>query len=80
MIDGALSAGLDEQSLEIENDEVLEFLDQHERNELKQIEEALFRIDNNTYTRCVSCGGLIEEKRLLAIPYTKMCLSCVNEQ
>lgn len=44
--------------------------------ELRDIEEALLRIDSGTWGRCVQCGGAIGRDRLRALPETKFCVSC----
>jgi DnaK suppressor protein len=41
---------------------------------LKQVQDALKRIDNGAYGKCVVDGGDIEEKRLQAEPWTPYCL------
>lgn len=41
---------------------------------LVQIRDALKRIDEGTFGRCVVDGGPIEEKRLEAMPWTPYCL------
>jgi DnaK suppressor protein len=41
---------------------------------LQQVRDALRRIDQGTYGRCVVDGGPIEEKRLAAVPWTQHCL------
>jgi DnaK suppressor protein len=41
---------------------------------LKQVEDALARIANGTFGRCVVDGKPIEEKRLEAVPWTPYCL------
>jgi DnaK suppressor protein len=46
---------------------------------LTQVREALKRIDNGTFGRCVVDGGPIEEKRLEAIPWTPYCLKHQQE-
>jgi len=47
---------------------------QSDSDVLKQVREALVRIDDGTFGRCVVDGGPIEEKRLEAIPWTPYCL------
>lgn len=42
--------------------------------ELKQVRDALVRIDEGTFGKCVVDGGPIEEKRLDAVPWTPYCL------
>ncbi len=41
---------------------------------LIQVEEALKRLDNGSYGRCLICGKPIPEKRLEAIPWTLLCV------
>jgi len=45
---------------------------------LYSIEEALIKIDKGTYGKCTSCGSLISEGRLQAMPYAKKCMKCVK--
>ncbi len=42
--------------------------------ELKQVRDALQRIEEGTFGKCVVDGGPIEEERLEAIPWTPYCL------
>lgn len=44
--------------------------------ELKLVEAALQRIENNDYGVCLSCGQSISTKRLEAIPWAICCLDC----
>lgn len=46
---------------------------------LTQVRDALRRIDNGTFGRCVVDGGPIEEKRLEAIPWAPYCLKHQQE-
>jgi DnaK suppressor protein len=41
---------------------------------LQQVRDALQRIDDGTFGRCVVDGGPIEPKRLEAVPWTPYCL------
>ena len=41
---------------------------------LQQVREALQRLDNGTFGRCVVDGAPIDEKRLEAVPWTPYCL------
>lgn len=43
-------------------------------HELSEIEQALDRLKNNTYGICEETGNLIEDKRLEAIPWTRLSL------
>ncbi len=47
-----------------------------EQATLKEIEEALERIDKGEYGKCVSCGEAIPKARLKAIPHAKLCIQC----
>jgi DnaK suppressor protein len=42
----------------------------------RKIEEALLRIRNGTYGRCVECNGEIGERRLEARPTAELCIEC----
>jgi len=48
--------------------------------ELTAIDEALQKIENNTYGICESCEGKIGLKRLEARPFVKLCINCQTEQ
>jgi DnaK suppressor protein len=41
---------------------------------LLDVREALERIENGTYGKCLDCGRPIEEKRLKAVPWARYCL------
>ncbi|MBU1136817.1 TraR/DksA C4-type zinc finger protein [Patescibacteria group bacterium] len=43
---------------------------------LKNIEEALEKIEKGTYGKCEACGKEIEIKRLKVISEAKLCLAC----
>ncbi len=43
---------------------------------LNYLEDALVRIENGEYGRCITCGKLIEKERLEAVPHAQQCLSC----
>ena len=43
---------------------------------LKDVNNALEKIKNETYGTCENCGKKIDEKRLLACPEAKTCLKC----
>ena len=66
----------EEQAAELENDEVLTGLDAMTRAELRDIAEALRRLDDGRYGTCASCGGVIGAARLEAMPATPFCVAC----
>ena len=47
---------------------------------LQAIEEALKRIEQGTYGTCRDCGEPVAEARLLAIPWTRVCIVCKEKQ
>lgn len=49
-----------------------------ERNMLKNVEQALERIENGTYGECIDCENRIPKARLNAIPYAEKCVSCAS--
>ena len=56
------------------------FRSQWNSQRLSMIEDALDRIDRNTYGRCEECGGPIRGKRLAAVPWARLCLDCKQEE
>lgn len=48
----------------------------HQLEELKQIEDALKKIDNGSYGTCDMCGINIPIGRLKAKPFAKFCTEC----
>ncbi len=51
-----------------------------EQEKLREINEALNRLNEGVYGKCVVCGKSIDEKRLRAIPEAKMCIACKARQ
>ena len=47
--------------------------------ELKRINAALARLDNDEYGFCVSCGEEIQAKRLDMDPATPVCIDCAHK-
>ncbi len=60
----------------LEGREMLFQLTSRDRNELRLIEEALFRINEGTFGACESCEEPISLKRLQIMPLTPLCISC----
>ncbi len=56
--------------------QLIEKLTENEQKKLHEINEALKRIEEGVYGKCVVCGREIEEKRLVAIPEAKKCIVC----
>ncbi len=58
------------------------FLNQNARNAslLRQVEEALERLEDGTYTICAECEQPISPKRLEAVPWAKYCIACQEKR
>jgi DnaK suppressor protein len=64
-----------------ERDREINFiLSDRERVKLKQIDDALERLDSGNYGVCESCGLEIAEERLLAMPFSTLCRDCQQDQ
>ena len=57
-------------------EKVLERLSEVERRELRDIEDALVRIEQGRFGHCARCGGAIGRYRLRAIPEARHCMAC----
>lgn len=77
--DGALDKDFEEQATQTQNDEVVDSLETETREELRQIERALDRIDSGLGDECESCGESIDPRRLQVLPYTTLCVDCAAE-
>jgi DnaK suppressor protein len=64
-----------------ERDREINFiLSDRERVKLQQIDDALERIDAGNYGVCESCGLEIGEERLTAMPFSRLCRDCQEDQ
>lgn len=50
-----------------------------EQQKLKKINTALYRIHEETYGVCESCGELISPKRLKIVPDANLCIGCQSK-
>jgi RNA polymerase-binding transcription factor DksA len=46
---------------------------------LKEIEEALRRVETRTYGICENCGKAIPQARLEMVPHTRYCVKCIRK-
>jgi DnaK suppressor protein len=67
-----------EQATETENDDVLDGIHHEAKVELKQIIEALHRLENNKYGICAGCDDAINPERLHVLPYITTCINCAQ--
>ena len=64
-----------------ERDREISFiLSDRERVKLKQIDDALERMDEGSYGVCESCGLEIAEERLEAMPFSRLCRDCQQDE
>jgi RNA polymerase-binding transcription factor DksA len=77
--DNPLEKDAEEQSLQIEDDDVLKALDEAGRREIAGIERALARMDSGTYGNCARCGDPIAPARLRALPAAEHCIRCAEK-
>ena len=69
----------DRASLESDRNFTLRIRDR-ERRLIGKIQEALVRIENETFGICEECGEEISEERLIARPVTTLCIQCKKKQ
>ena len=55
-------------------------LGDRDREKLAAIDEALSRVSDGTYGICEACEGEISEARLVALPFTRLCVTCQGER
>jgi DnaK suppressor protein len=83
--DGELNSAAGDQHLadhasDILDREVDESLEENAGLIVREIDDALRRIDAGTYGTCVSCGRPIPEERLDAVPYAVLCVPCKRDE
>lgn len=77
--DDPLDKDPDDQSLQVENDEVLDALDESSREELHSISKAIGRLDSGEFGICAACGERIAPIRLRALPTAEHCVRCAEK-
>ena len=50
-----------------------------ERDKISEIDDAIVRIDDGTYGVCEECGTDIPKKRLMIMPFARLCVACKTE-
>lgn len=48
----------------------------NDRFTLQLVNEALQRIEDETYGECLHCAEEVQQKRLEAVPWTRHCIAC----
>ena len=53
----------------------------HENRSLLQlVDDALRRIEDQTFGECIACHQELQQKRLEAVPWTRYCISCQEKK
>ncbi len=83
--DGELSSAAGDQHIadhasEMLDREVDESLGENAEVIVREIDDALSRIDAGTYGTCIQCGQPIPDERLAAVPYAVLCVSCKRDE
>jgi len=80
--EGNKDEGLDTYDLASEerDREISFILSDRERSKVKNIDDALQRMEEGTYGVCDACGLEIAEARLTAMPFTRLCRDCQQDQ
>jgi YteA family regulatory protein len=65
------------QLFEVEHNSALRV---HEEHLLKDIQDALGRMNEGTYGKCAFCGNEIDRERLEVVPYTRLCIKCEEDK
>ncbi len=78
--EGEGAPDLGDRAVTTTSQEVLFQLSAEERDVLRLIDEALHRIEDGSYGKCVHCGGPIQTARLEAVPWARHCIECQELQ
>ena len=83
--DGELSSAAGDQHIadhasDMLDREVDESLGENAEVIVREIDDALARIDAGTYGTCIRCGQPIPDERLAAVPYAVLCVSCKRDE
>ena len=74
LLSGSADNHLADTATETYERELDEGLEQDARGQLRQVENALARIESGEYGRCEVCGKEIPAERLEAVPWTTLCI------
>jgi DnaK suppressor protein len=80
--EGNKDEGLDTYDLASEerDREISFILSDRERSKVKNIDDALERMEEGSFGVCDACGLEIAEERLMAMPFTRLCRDCQQNQ
>jgi RNA polymerase-binding transcription factor DksA len=72
------SADMNDQSVDLEDDEVLEGLGEAAQKEIALLNLALARIKDGSFGICKKCDAPISEARLTAVLHAPLCKGCAT--
>lgn len=72
------SADMNDQSIDLEDDEVLEGLGIAAQREISLLNLAMARIEDGSFGICKKCDAPISEARLNAVLYAPLCKGCAT--
>ena len=78
--DGEPSQDIADKAANSYTKEFLFSLSNSERRLLQQVDDAIARIDDRRYGVCASCEDSMNLKRLQAVPWATLCISCQEKQ
>lgn len=78
-LDTPTTKDVEDRAIEIEDFEVLEGVGNASLEEVRLLQNALFRIEDGTYGECLECGEQISDARLDAVPYAALCRNCAAQ-
>jgi RNA polymerase-binding protein DksA len=67
-----------EQAVELENSETMVALEDELREQEREVERALARLEDGSYGVCTECGDEIAKPRLEALPAAALCFDCAD--
>ena len=74
------AADFADQAIQRQNEDVLREIDATAQAQLREVNQALERLQSGQYLMCSRCGAAIGEARLRVIPETTMCARCAAER
>ena len=78
--DGEPSQDIADKAANSDTKEFLFSLSSAERRLLQQVDDAISRIEERRYGVCASCEDPMNLKRLQAVPWATLCISCQEKQ
>jgi DnaK suppressor protein len=80
LVSGSADQHMADTATETVEREIGNTLEEHDERLLGAIDDALARIENRTYGKCVNCGAQIPEERLEAMPWATLCIDCKRKE